>query len=506
MRRRRITALAFGLVLILSLISPAWANADEMEADLALLRDAVDAHPEDPDLVWAYARKLAASGRATAAVGQTRRFLSRWPERRPAARVEIARVLIDIGATAEAMPLLDEAVSADPRSGVARFYRALAFRSEGSVRAANREFRLAARLEPAFRGESLLARALGLFETGQEQEAVALLLEVLRLDPTGDTAMRARLLLRQREIPSAGDRFRADAYVGFEWDDNVTLENAENEVPASNRDDVRGVWGFGGSWRAWGSDRGALTVGYRYDQTEHHELGTFDLISNQGFVSGTWRAGKQVALRLDAIGYNTLQDLDNELSGGLIRPNVLVSFGPVWGALRLFAEVELAEYHDRPLLEPWDRDAIAFGVGLEHFFPLPATGSWLALSGSWERTRTQAGTGGFAGGFDGDFDYDSWRARALARFELPFDLRMRVETSYTYDRFHNDNFSHAIATLGGIRKREDDILRGRLALSRAIVDHVRLEVYWRGTRRLSNVDLFDYDKQVVGAVLRFSTD
>lgn len=504
---RRGDAASLALVVVLTLLTASSGAALEAASRAALehLEETLARHPDDADLHWAYARRLAAAGRSEQSLVWTRRYLARWPERRADARIEIAARLLEAGAGDDALVLLDEEIAARPRSSMARFYRGLAWRGQGRLEAADRELRLAAELAPGLRAETLLVRALGLFEQGRDPEAVTLLQEILRLDPTSETALRARLLLRQRELLDLDSPWRLDAYVGFEWDDNVTLENSESEVVASGSDDVRGVWGLGATLRAWSGERSRVLLGYRFDQTEHADLGRFDLIGNTGFVSATWRAGERTALRLDALASSLLLDTEAEYTGGVLRPAVVHAFGPGWGALRVFGQVEIAEYHEDAFAY-LERDAWTAGVGLEHFLPLAAEGSWVSLSLSWQRAFTQEEPDGTTEGLDGDFDHDSWRARLASRLELPCALRAQVELGYTHDRYHNNNSTHYFTTLGERRRRRDDLLTARVSLGREIVPHVRLEAYWRGSRRISNVDAFDYDKQIVGAVLRISTE
>ncbi|MEE8166795.1 MAG: tetratricopeptide repeat protein, partial [Myxococcota bacterium] len=417
----------------------------------------------------------------------------------------IARSLLDAGAPAEARTLLDEVLRDDPLSSMARFYRGIAFRAQGRVVESNREFAIAGRLAPALRPETLLARALGLFELGQEAAAVDLLRLVLQLDPGSESAIRARLLLRQKELLGLKRAWRIDAYAGFEWDDNVILASAENETPQSESEDVRGIWGLGATFRALNTEKGSLTLGYRFDESLHDELGRFDLIANTGLVSGSWRQNDQLIVRLDGLIWNIRQDGNNELTAGSLRPNVIVSLGPDWGALRFFAQFEILEYADDAIVEPWERDGVTFGGGVEHFLALPLRGSWLSTSGSFQQTLTQSKTTGMSDGFDGDYDYDSGRIRSRVSVPLPWQIRARVEATYSLDRYHNDNFLNVLDT-SRIRKRRDNILSGRVVLSRAIVQHVEFEVYWRGTWRMSNVPAFDYERQIVGAVVRVSTD
>jgi len=329
---------------------------------------------------------------------------------------------------------------------------------------------------------------------------------ILALDPTGDAAVRARLLLRRREVFDLERSWQVEAYAGFEWDDNVTLESGVNEVLPSNQEDFRGLWGLAASARTWATERVSLSLGFRHDQTKHDKLGQFDLISDSLFGSITMRSSGWLSGRLDVVAYNTLQDLDAEATGGLIRPNLIIAFRQRWGVLRTFAQFEGTEYHDHTTFAPLERDAISYSFGFQHFLPLRRRDSWSAVSVSWARTLTQARPGGGPDGFDGDFDYDSWRVRANTRLALPWQIQGQLDVSYAHDDYRNDNLLHAIETLGEIRKRRDDTLIGRIGISRPILNHVKVEVYYRGTRRFSNIDLFDYDKHLVGVLLRFSTN
>ncbi len=504
-------ARAAHLATLLAAICVSFAMARPAAAELPgpsaieRLRNATALHPDDPDLAWAFARKLAAGGERDEALRQTRRFLARWPERRPDARVEIARSLLESGAAPEARALLDEELRERPRNATARFYRGLAFRGEGLIVESNRELAVAGELAPALRAETLLARALGHFEIGEEQEAVALLQQILREAPESETAIRARLLLRQREVLALERPWRLDAYLGVEWDDNVTLESAENETPSSGRQDWRGVGGLGATWRAVTTDRTTLLVGYRFDATKHRDLDRFDLLTNTALLSASVRVDDRLSARFDLLGWNTRRDGDDELTGGTFRPNLIASLGPRAGVIRSFGQVEILEYADPPILEELDRDGWSFGGGVEYFLPLPLERSYLATSASFQRTLTQVEPNGDPLAFDGDYDYDSARIRSRATLELPGAIRARLEAGYSYDFYHNDNFFEALET-GRFRKREDHIASGRVVLSRQLLPHVELELTWRGSWRMSNVSAFDYDRQVVGALLRVSTD
>ena len=48
------------------------------------------------------------------------------------------------------------------------------------------------------------------------------------------------------------------------------------------------------------------------------------------------------------------------------------------------------------------------------------------------------------------------------------------------------------------RKRRDTLIEGRLSIGRRLGRFLKLELGYRGTRRISNVDLYGYERHVVG--------
>ena len=133
------------LVAVLSMLALSAPTAAEPLASNAIQRlfDAVEMHPDDPDLVWALTRRLADDGRASDAMRYARDFLTRWPERRPEARLEIARSMLDTGDAPQALSLLDEEIRIRPGSAIAHFYRGIAYREQGLIIESNDEFALA---------------------------------------------------------------------------------------------------------------------------------------------------------------------------------------------------------------------------------------------------------------------------------------------------------------------------------------------------------------------------
>jgi hypothetical protein len=55
------------------------------------------------------------------------------------------------------------------------------------------------------------------------------------------------------------------------------------------------------------------------------------------------------------------------------------------------------------------------------------------------------------------------------------------------------------------RKRRDWLIEGRLSIGRRLGRFLRLELGYRGTHRISNVDVYGYDRHVVGLYIRATT-
>jgi tetratricopeptide (TPR) repeat protein len=484
---------------------PAARGAPAVDADLTQLERAVAAHPDDPDLLWALAMALDRHGRSAQAAERLQAFAARWPERRPDLYVELGRVQYRAGGATDALASLERALEHDPTSATAHFYRGLALRRLGRLDQAERGLRTAARLEPALRPETLLFRGLGELDRGRHRAARHLLDEAASLDGSGDIARLARVALLELD----GPRQRAltlRASAGIEADSNVTLES-EHRLPGatSNASDVGASLSAGFVWQPLRTESSALSFGYRFGQGLHADRDEFDYQTHLGHVSASWRAGERVTLRTD--GLYSASHLDGERYAHSLsaQPSLVVALGPRLGALRLHAEATRRSYFEDPLFTSLDRDATTFGGGLTHFAAIPGRpGAWGSASIGFAKTRTDAGRDPL--GFRGDYDHVTWRAGASAHTPLVRDLALNASLQLTRDRYLHHNLIDAL-TDGGVGtpdpdRRRDTVLQLRLAVERPLTRHVDLELAWRFTRQISNVDAFDYDRHVLGLYLK----
>jgi hypothetical protein len=295
----------------------------------------------------------------------------------------------------------------------------------------------------------------------------------------------------------------------MDYDSNVTLDSGSTPGLSADRDDGAAIYGAMLSADALAGDRHLLTVGARYHERNYLDFDRFDERTALGFLQGEIRIGARVTPRFSAVGSWVMLDDEPYLAQVKLRPDLLVFLGDSAGVLQVAASVEGHLYDDDPLFPSLERDAIAFGPALAHFFPIPG---WSGARGSWsfgyERVITDAKSDLL--GFEGDYDRNVFAGRLDAELPLFFGVVADASVGLDYERYDNDNLADYLAQLdedgsARRRRRDDLLLETGVGLSRELVPHVDLELRWRFQDRFSNTDIFDYERHVVGAMVRVRT-
>jgi hypothetical protein len=327
------------------------------------------------------------------------------------------------------------------------------------------------------------------------------------LNPEGDAGSRARTLLGRLEPGRVKTPARASVFIrgGVEVDSNVTLDSGVALAGAStDQSDVRAVWGGGLTIDALRTERTSLSLGYRYNESVYDDLDTHDLQEHLFFTSLRLPGPSQTALRLDALASDVHLAGERYLRSWTLRPNLFVTTGKTLGVSRLWAEVERRDYRDSPLISSLNRDGARYSVGIEQYFRVPGrVGSLASLGFSVSRTNTEASPDVL--GFKGD--YDNRRARFEGRIQLPLvgPLRLELGSRLSWFRYVNRNLvdsltDNGVGTMFPSRRR-DVIAEATAKLSWAFAESLSMELRWAGTRAYSNVDVFEYKRNIVGLQL-----
>jgi tetratricopeptide (TPR) repeat protein len=499
--------LLLALAVLLLLPEPAPAEADSLEE----LRHLVAAHPRDPDLAWLRANALQEEGRTDEAVAALQSFLERWPAHRPEARRVLGQLLYEAGQHEQALDALEAHALENPMDGLTHFYRGLALRALQRHRGAERALQVAARLSPELEAEGLLLAGFSHLELGERVRSSMLFRRVVELAPESETARHARLLLGGRQRASIAGRKRLTLFAdgGTEYDSNVTLEGDLAPGGGSDRNDARVVWGAGLSYRAYQSESASATVGYRYSGSAHQDLEAYDLQSHLIFASGQVSPWERTTLRLDAFATDGHLNGDRYARTWALRPTLLYTFGPRAGVSRLYLEAEKIRYHDEPLLESLSRNGTNYALTLEHYAPLwGRRDAWGSAGVTLSKANNPSSRTDDLLGFDDAFSHRAARGTLRLNFPVGWKLTTDASASVALRRYANPNVLDGLfeqVFLDQAERRHDSVVEGTISVSRPLTEHTRVELRWRGTLQRSNVDLYSYNRNIVGLYLKTQT-
>jgi hypothetical protein len=148
-----------------------------------------------------------------------------------------------------------------------------------------------------------------------------------------------------------------------------------------------------------------------------------------------------------------------------------------------------------------NRDGEGFTVGLLHTVPLFS-----------ERAQLRAGYRYHHFGARGrEYSYDAHEFLAELAARLPAGFELRVSGSWADQPFrHPSTFPDPDDLVSGLEyplsgsRRDDSFWQTEVALARPLTRHLTLSGSWRYQRSRSNVEVFDYRRQVLGVYLTVS--
>jgi tetratricopeptide (TPR) repeat protein len=504
----------------------------------AILASGVPALGQNADLAVVRARALAREGRcdeALALLAQSGAASARASLLRGQCHLEGRRY-------AEAVAALDEALRIDPSLDAAKLPLLIARYEVGDLAGA-RELVDEIPPESAQRAEFHLYRGLLLLDEAQAAEAGLAFDRARELSPSGvDPAASyyggvAWLAAKQRERADAAfarviatapgsewareaERARAGAtpvpraaltrwgtvQIGAEWDSNVVLRGEGVALPSdiSDEADGRAVWMLDGGAELFRTAlwSGGLTASYR--GSAHFDLSEFD---EHHPIGGFWldrRVGEDTVARLRGdVGFAWIDGADF-LSHQEIFPELIHDFG---SAGTTSAGVHF--YRQNFLYAPYDdipsppgppgidessyrnRDGWGLAAEVDHSVLVGAHNTELSFGARYHWYDARGG----------EYAYQGPELWAGVEAMLPFELVGRASVGYAFLPF--DHFSSFDPGYPNTPDREDQVWRVRLELERAIAAGFSVLARYGYADRISNVDVFDYDRHIVGLYVSY---
>jgi tetratricopeptide (TPR) repeat protein len=505
-----------------------------------LLAPALARASDESDVLRSRAVRLIRKGDCDAALPLLERARAADP-REARAGLLAGRCLIAKHRYAEAESALLEAADRDPRLAdvqlqlaVARYHREDLAGARSALEVARRRSAGSARFELydalVLLGENRRPEALAAFERaraadaasvdpvasyfegmtagreGQPRRAYSALERVTAQDPGGPWGTQA-----QRQLDQMGTGLQADGWVtatlGFEWDSNVVLQGEGVRLPEEfdHEEDVRLVWSANTGVEALRTLNWSGGAMLSYSGSAHDDVDQFDYHYPVGSLWIDRHLSERTTAHLQYDAGYAFVDSDSWLTSHNLAPALLHDWGNGQRS-RLFGRAFIWEFrfdrHDEAGETPEqvayrDRDGHGTTVGVEHLVPVEAIAT--DVQGGIAGTRYSA-----RGSEYSHRALESWLG---GRTRLPWELSLVTRAGFIYRPYnHSTSFRDPGEAALEHKKRRDHVKYVEVGLERPLGARTSAAVRWHFIDSASNVDVFDYDRSIVGAYLSVRFD
>jgi tetratricopeptide (TPR) repeat protein len=407
------------------------------------------------------------------------------------AQLLLADTLVGLDQPARAIPILKELEAAGFEPGHTAFILGLAYYKEKNYSQAVESFRQAQR-DQALAQDAKFQEAMALAAQNRLKDAKQTMTEAIGLNPQSPTAGFAQgyASALDRRLKDS-KRFRFNAYGGFDYDSNVSLQpgDASGSVPVSGKNDV--LWSLAASleYNVMRPGPFALWAYYGYYQNFHHKLSNFDLWSNTAGVvpSYTWSNSRfwiPFAFNYSTVGaepYATSYALSPTYLY-LFTPKVGVEVGVNWARRNFWFPTFVDEDQ---------RTGNLFGGTLACYYFFKKQEGYLQARFTYERD--------FANG--DNWDNNSFRLGLAVLLPIKELWKVRATADLILQPY--DNFWFNGNPLAVNPKRHDSIFIGGLEITRKIYKGLEASAHCYYIRDQSNIALYDYDRFIAGLQLGY---
>jgi tetratricopeptide (TPR) repeat protein len=413
-------------------------------------------------------------------------------------RFDLGSALLEAGEPTDAADEFDRVLAAQPDRARAQLFAGIAAYRAGSYRRALPYLDRAIDLDPTLRSQARYYTGLSQAHL-QDFPAAAGAFADAEQSPLSPLSESARNLGRQ-VAPSDGAarRWALSFTAGVEFDTNPTIAGQTLDQD----DDGRGVYRIRASTVLLERDRYSLTAGYDGYLSSHFEETFVDLMTHVGYLSaGANFDPVRLGLRYD-YAYTFIDIHKSFRSLHRVTPTVSVRESN-WGLSQVYYQYQHQEFlRNLPSTgrgAQIDRDGDRHTVGLNQFlFPgaylpdfLPITYFRVGALGDFLDT---AGT---------EFRYDSWEFSFGFGMQLPLELELSVFYRLTDRGYRETSLFLTIPPDSPTEKRDDLQNRLNFELTRAIGQHWQVSTAGSFTFNDSDVALYDYNREVIGAYLTY---
>jgi hypothetical protein len=347
--------------------------------------------------------------------------------------------------------------------------------------------------------------ALGVL--GMSQQAAAEVEQALRLAP-GTPLVGPAERLRDTIVAAraAERRLSAEVRVGVTYDDNVDVrpnpnnrEPEVNELRTHRHESLGELFGARADYVWWKTDVWQSTIGYSFFTTYNNDIPKFNVISHLGSLGVTRRvsfgalpAALNAQYTWDTIALDGKEFLTRNT--GILSATVLESDRQLTQVFVRYQNKDFAETTNPRPVRQEERDANNWMGGFLHFVRFAQDKHF--LKAGWQLDYDD--TGG------ANYQYLGHRFNLGGQYTLPWlALRLKYDLDAHLRSYSNVNSLFPTYAPGTKRRRDEEItnvLRAELPLPASLT----LAAEYQTTRGYSNLEVFDFTRNVFSLVLSWT--
>jgi len=405
-----------------------------------------------------------------------------------------------------AKPILEEVFAANPRLDNLGYYVGFLRYRQKDYQGALRAFRAGTSTDPNIQQLTRFYSSLALGVLGLPEQATAELDEALRLQPASPLTGPAERLRSAIVAAREGDRrLRAEVRFGLFYDDNVAVNPDQGDDPlvavlrhrkqtstgelASARLDYTFI-------RQGGFD---ATATFSFFTTYNNRLTSFNILDYLGGLGTTYRgtllgmpyqAGLQYTYDYLTLGGDEFVQRHTVVPSFVLLPNS-------WSLEALQFRYQDKQFaQDSNILREEKRDGVNYMLGFTHIFRFSNDQHLVKVGYQWDFDDT-----------DGpnrrgrDYSYYGNRVLAGGQYTLPwFGIRLTDDFDVHLRQYRHRNVILPSQAPGSIR-RHDTEYTNVFAVVTPLPYNLNFTVSYQTTFAQSNLDVFEYRRNVVSGIL-----
>jgi tetratricopeptide (TPR) repeat protein len=446
---------------------------------------AIIVFPDDPDVLFYIGLTYQQLNESEKAFEYFKKTLDKDPEHTDA-HFQLGVVLIQKKEYKNAVSHLEQVYKKEPDREDLGYFLGFAYYQLGDHKKALSYFEKARTKDKTVASLILYYTGLAKQQTGNNKEAVIAYKKLIITDPTSPLAEPSQRLIETIEPKVVKKRFGVDFTTKVQYDDNIILVPTTNVFNLRNKEKksiielfyLRGEYAF---IRERDYDLSASYAIYQTITNKMRDMDVQDHIVSLDFSKRGQMGAMPYDLRLNYAYDYLLSNYDYLLQRHAIRPSFILLENNANMTVFQYA-FQVKEFKDKPIILEDNRDAVNHEAGFIHFLRFNDAKHHIKAGYFYDREYTDGS----------NWDYSGNKFVAGFQYTFPKGIRLSADYEFKMSRYKNINVYFD-------KKREDTERSLNTVVSKDIGKGWSVSLEYLRRRNSSNIDLYDYRKNLYSA-------